>query len=198
MTYLATAQLNNYYKNPRLGNVDLIAESLLQYGQYRSIVVNKGTKTNRPNEVLVGNHTLKAAKQIGLDKLLCKIIDVDEETAARIVLVDNSTSDMATYDDELLLELLESLNEDLSGTGFTDADLDDLLVATEEEIEQVPVNTPQIQRFANTTMKAMFVEMDLPTFVEAQKKLAALMEEMGLSSSAAVIAKLVEKEVAKL
>lgn len=198
MTFIKTSKLNNYFKNPRLGNVDLIAESLKTYGQYRSIVVNKGTKTNRPNEVLVGNHTLQAAKAIGLDELLCKVIDVDDQTAARIVLVDNSTSDMATYDDELLLELLSSLEYDLTGTGFTDVDIDDLLVSTEEEIEAVPVNTPQIERFANTTMKAMFVELDLPVFIEVQKKLAGLMEEFGLTSSAAVIAKLAAEEVAKL
>lgn len=198
MTYLKTSELNNYFKNPRLGNVDLIAESLRTYGQYRSIVVNKGSKTNRPNEVLVGNHTLEAAKVVGLTKLLCKVIDVDDQTAARIVLVDNSTSDMATYDDDLLLELLSSLEDDLAGTGFTDVDIDDLLVSTEEEIDAVPVNTAQIERFANTTMKAMFVELDLPVFIEVQKKLAGLMEEFGVTSSAAVIAKLAAQEVAKL
>jgi len=198
MTYLKVSELNNYYKNPRMGNVELIAESLKTYGQYRSIVVNKGSHTNRPNEVLVGNHTLEAAKSLGLDKLLCKIIDVDDATAARIVLVDNSTSDMATYDDTLLLELLSSLEDDLVGTGFTDVDIDDLLVSTEEEIESVPINSAQIERFANTTMKAMFVELDLETFIEVQKILSALMEEHGLTSSAAVIAKLAAEEVAKL
>jgi ParB-like chromosome segregation protein Spo0J len=197
MTVMKINDLNNYYKNPRKGNVELVAESLRAYGQYRSIVVNLGTKTKRPNEVLVGNHTLEAAKKIGLSMLNCKIIDVDDQTAAKIVLVDNSTSDMGTYDDNLLLELLESLEDDLAGTGFTDIDIEDLLVSTEEE-EQIPVNLTQMERFANTTMKAMFVELDLPTFVEAQKKLATLMAEMELTSSAAVIAKLAAEEVAKL
>lgn len=198
MTYIKTSDLHSYHKNPRIGNVELIAESLKTYGQYRSIVVNKGTKTHRPNEVLVGNHTLQAARRIDLDRLLCKVIDVDDATAARIVLVDNATSDMATYDDNLLLELLCSLEDDLVGTGFTDVDIDDLLVSTEEEIDAVPVNAPQIERFANTTMKAMFVELDLPVFIEVQKKLAGLMAEYGLTSSAAVIAKLAAQEVAKL
>ncbi|WP_233717036.1 hypothetical protein [Mycolicibacterium vinylchloridicum] len=47
--------------------MDAIAESLSQsYGQYRTIVVNKGTLTGRPNEVLAGDHTLMAASQARL------------------------------------------------------------------------------------------------------------------------------------
>ena len=55
------AGLSHYYRNARRGNIKAIAESLRANGQYKPIVVNKGTKTGRPDEVLVGNHTLDAA-----------------------------------------------------------------------------------------------------------------------------------------
>ena len=110
-----------YGKNPRRGDVDAIAESLTVNGQYKPIVVRAGS-----NEVLAGNHTLKAARQLGWDKIAVTFVDVDDDGAARIVLVDNRTNDVATYDEAALAELLSSL-PDLTGTGFGAADLDEML-----------------------------------------------------------------------
>jgi hypothetical protein len=113
--------LVHYGKNPRRGDVDKIAESLLFNGQYKPITVRAGT-----NEVLAGNHTLKAAKQLGWDRIAVTFVDVDDDTAARIVLVDNRTNDVATYDLPELTELLQSM-PDLDGTGYTVPDLEALL-----------------------------------------------------------------------
>lgn len=49
-------KLNHYHKNPRRGNVEKVAESLKSNGQFKPIVVNRGTLTGRPNEILAGNH----------------------------------------------------------------------------------------------------------------------------------------------
>jgi hypothetical protein len=113
-------ELNHYGKNPRKGDVDLIAESLKTNGQYKPITVRAGT-----NEVLAGNHTLKAAKKLGWDRIAVTYIDVDDEQAARIVLVDNRANDLATYDDDVLRSLLQEL-PDLDGTGYTDYFLDEV------------------------------------------------------------------------
>lgn len=123
---LKISELTPYHKNARRGNVDAISESLQVNGQYKPIIVNEGTQTGRPWEVLVGNHTVQAAEQIGLDKLDAVVIDVDDDQARRIVLVDNRTSDLATYDDALLAELLADV-DDFMGTGFSDVDLDALM-----------------------------------------------------------------------
>lgn len=124
--------LKHYGKNPRRGDVDKIAESLRENGQYKAIVVRAGS-----NEVLAGNHTLKAARQLGWDKIAATFVDVDDDAAARIVLVDNRTNDLATYDDTELAALLQSLPT-LDGTGFNPVDLADLLGA----IEQEPADSP--------------------------------------------------------
>jgi len=110
-----------YGKNPRRGDVDAIAESLTVNGQYKPIVVRAGS-----NEVLAGNHTLKAARQLGWDKIAVTFVDVDDDGAARIVLVDNRSNDLATYDEAALAELLSSL-PDLTGSGYGAVDLDELL-----------------------------------------------------------------------
>ncbi|MFH8772064.1 ParB/RepB/Spo0J family partition protein [Streptomyces sp. NPDC017958] len=109
--------LTEYHRNPRSGDVDAIADSLRVNGQYKAIVVNRGTHTGRPNEILAGNHTWAAAKQLGWEQIAATFIDVGDEDAARIVVVDNRTSDLAGYDSELLADILEGL-PNLEGTGY--------------------------------------------------------------------------------
>lgn len=148
---IPTSDLATYYRNPRRGNVEVIAESLERLGQYRPIVVNRGTHTGRPNEVLAGNHTLLAAQKLGWERIDAVTVDVDEETAARIVLVDNKSSDLATYDDDLLADLLQELPH-LEATGWTDDELKRLteyelpagFTAFDESVaDDVPTGTPK-------------------------------------------------------
>lgn len=121
-----TSTLEPYFRNPRVGNVPLIVESLRAHGQYKPLIVNRGTKTGRPNEVLAGNHLLRAGLELGLDKMLVHWLDVDDEEAARIVLVDNRASDKGGYDNVLLAELLQDLPS-LDATGYSEGDLRRLL-----------------------------------------------------------------------
>jgi ParB-like chromosome segregation protein Spo0J len=57
---VAIDDLTPFPGNPRRGAVAAIKESLEQKGQYRPIVVRRQTM-----EVLAGNHTLQAAKELG-------------------------------------------------------------------------------------------------------------------------------------
>ena len=120
------SDLNTFHRNPRRGDVNAIAVSLARHGQYRPIVVNEGSVTGRPFEVLAGNHTLLAARSLGWESIDVALIDVDEETATSIVLADNRLADLGDYDNTDLVDLLDSLNGDYLGTGYDDAFLDDL------------------------------------------------------------------------
>ncbi|MGW1508716.1 hypothetical protein [Streptomyces sp. NPDC002394] len=102
---------------PRTGDLPAIAESLTVNGQYRAVIVNKGTHTGRPNEILAGNHTVAAAQQLGWEQIAATWVAVDDEAAARIVVVDNRTNDLAGYDTALLAEVLSEI-PDLEGTGY--------------------------------------------------------------------------------
>jgi hypothetical protein len=113
--------LRPYSRNPRRGDVASIRESLEANGQYRPVVGNARTR-----EVIAGNHTLAAARELGWTHLAVSWVDVDDATAARIAVVDNRTSDLATWDNALLAELLRDL-PDLVGTGYSSTDLDSLL-----------------------------------------------------------------------
>ena len=129
---LATDTLSIFHRNPRQGDIPAITDSLKAHGQFRPVVVNKGTHTGRPMEVLAGNHTVLAARELdgtewALPELDAYVVDVDDAEADRIVLADNRTSDLGGYDDAVLLELLEGVSDDLEGTGWDDDDLAELL-----------------------------------------------------------------------
>ena len=144
---VSTKDLNVYYKNARRGDVDLIAESMQRNGVYKPLVVNRGTKTGRPMEVLCGNHSLMAIRRLADENprderwqtVDVYVIDVDEQQAARTVIADNKSSDEATYEVEELVNLLTEL-PDLAGTGFDRDELDELLEAldTPELEEETP------------------------------------------------------------
>lgn len=125
---LPTADLRQFHKNPRRGDVDAIATSLTVNGQYKPLIVNRGTHTGRPMEVLAGNHTLQAIRNLATTDaeqwgtIDCWIVDVDDDQASRIVLADNRTADLGDYDNTALLDLLGELEDDLDGTGYTAED----------------------------------------------------------------------------
>jgi hypothetical protein len=110
--------LKPYRDNPRRGNVAAIMESLLENGQYRPIVVWRKTR-----EILAGNHTWQAACELGWEFVDVVYVDVSEEEAAKIVLADNRTNDLATYDMEALHRVLDGVQSAV-GTGYSQIDKD--------------------------------------------------------------------------
>jgi ParB-like chromosome segregation protein Spo0J len=116
--------------NPRKGDLEAIKQSLKENGQYRPIVVNE-----RNNEILAGNHTWMAAKELGWNGIAVWFVNVDETKAKKIVLADNRLNDLGGYDDQLLLSILKDLEDDLEGTGYDLDDMEDILATIDEEIE---------------------------------------------------------------
>lgn len=111
-------------KNPRHGDVGAICESIEANGFYGAIVVQRST-----GFILAGNHRLMAAKAQGLTEIPCVWVDVDDDLALRILLADNRTNDLASYDESVLASLLADLasTSDLLGTGYDGDDLDALI-----------------------------------------------------------------------
>lgn len=139
--------LRAYGKNPRLGNVEKIAESLRVNGQYRPIVVRRET-----GEILAGNHTWKAAKSLGWETVQATYVDgLDDEAAARIVLADNKTSDLGTYSSELLAELLVSLDT-LDGTGYGSDELEQLVAEVTDNKDIALTDPDHVPALPSTTL----------------------------------------------
>lgn len=116
--------------NPRRGDRAAIRESIRVHGVYKPLVVQRGT-----DQVMIGNNTLMEARTLGLREIDVIYKDVDDETARRIMLVDNRTSDVSGYDEGMLREVLLGMN-DLEGTGWSEEDLQDILAAAAHD-EQI-------------------------------------------------------------
>lgn len=97
-------------QNARKGDVASILESLREFGQHRAIVVQRNT-----NRVIVGNHTLKAAKMLGWTEIDAYFVDDDDITAIRRGIADNATGDLATWDLDQLGLLVAEVGDDIPG-----------------------------------------------------------------------------------
>jgi ParB-like chromosome segregation protein Spo0J len=124
--------------NPREGDIGLIIDSLTHMGQYRPIVVNKRTR-----HILSGNHTYQGAVQLGWEKIAVHWIDVDDIEEIKILIVDNRTSDLATYDPQELNKLLTTTN--LKGTGFSPEEVAEILAGGKSKPGHIPVGRSTIR-----------------------------------------------------
>lgn len=117
-------ELQPHPDNPRKGDIGAINESVETNGFYGAVVAQQST-----GYVLAGNHRLLVAEAQGITTLPVIWVDVNDEQARRILTVDNRSNDLADWDDRKLAELLGEM-PDLTGSGFTDEDLETLMRST--------------------------------------------------------------------
>jgi DNA modification methylase len=112
-------------ENPNQGDVGAVSLSIDENGFYGRILVQKST-----GYIIAGNHRYLAAAAAGATTIPAEVLDIDDATARRILLVDNRARDLASYDESALADLLRRQLDEagtLAGTGWTPEDLDDLL-----------------------------------------------------------------------
>lgn len=103
--------------NPNNGDSDAIAVSIEVNGMYRPVEIQAST-----GYILAGNTTYAACLELGATEIPVVWLDVDDETALRILLGDNQLARLARMDRALELPLLERLMDtdlQLLGTGYT-------------------------------------------------------------------------------
>lgn len=126
MTKVKLDTLATFEGNAKIGDLPKIKASLAKLGQYKPIVVNVGTHTGRPNEILAGNNTFAAARELGWEEIEIHTVDVSQEEAVEINVLDNKLSELGTYDEKALAEQLTSL-ADFEITGYSSEEMDKLL-----------------------------------------------------------------------
>ncbi len=135
LEHWSVAELVPYAKNARTHSpeqVNQIARSIESFGFV--------------NPVLVAGHgRLLAAQQLGMDRVPVIVLGhLDEVQRRALVLADNKLAENAGWDEELLkleLQALDDLDFDLDIVGFSDEELDGLLLEEPEgntEDDQVP------------------------------------------------------------
>lgn len=155
-------ELKPYPGNANVGDVEAIAESLEANKQYRPIVVNIGGKTSRMT-ILAGNHTARAAEELGWSRIRVWLVDVDDDHARRINLADNRIASKSTTDEPALAVLLAAATADgddgLAGTGYSSEDVDAVLanLGAGDEAEVEPELPPVPKRA--TTKRGQIVEL---------------------------------------
>jgi len=119
--------------NPRIGDIDAVAKSYDEFGQRKPIVATQD------GEVIGGNHQLAAAKRLGWTHIAVVFTDDDELKAKAFALADNKTSDLGTYDNDLLSEMLSSVSSDpklLAATSFKEEDLLNLSYNPDDDVNK--------------------------------------------------------------
>jgi len=148
------SDLIKHPENPRVGDINAIAASIKSNGWWGTIVAQKST-----NYVLAGNHRLEAAIKLQMATVPVYWVDVDDQQAIKILLADNKTAELATYNEELLIDLLSSVVEesDLLGTGYSDADIAQLLDTLDIDFVPEEGEQPRLdQRNATTCPECGF------------------------------------------
>lgn len=115
--------ISEHPRNPNRNELSRIVESIEEDGFYGTVLVQKST-----GYILAGNHRYRAAITAGYDRVPATFVDVDDETAYRILVKDNRLAEFGKRDSEILSELLGELADGrgLAGTGFTQEDLDEM------------------------------------------------------------------------
>lgn len=101
--------------NPRRGNIEAVKKSLDRFGQLKPIVYqlqNVEGKQKRVRVVIAGNHTLKAAIELGWEEIAAvDAAELSEDEARAFALADNRVSDLGTFDDEELRNYLRQASD---------------------------------------------------------------------------------------
>lgn len=157
--------------NPRKGDVEAVKKSYARFGQRKPIVARKdGT-------VIAGNHQLLAARSLGWNEIAVVFVDDDDATAKAFALADNRVSDLGTYDDVALAQMLEDVarsDDGLLGTGYSMQDLDMLLGRNVDDEDATPVEEP-LKPFQKSHF---LISVPLAKHGDVYKALSAALEGM--------------------
>lgn len=135
-------RLQPYAKNARTHSdeqVDQIAASIREFGFTNPILVDSA------DGIIAGHGRLMASKRLGLTTVPVIVLDHLTDAQRRAyILADNKLAMNAGWDNELLAQELQQLDEegfDLELVGFSDEELEDLL-GDNDIVEQVPEGDP--------------------------------------------------------
>jgi hypothetical protein len=200
---VAVEDLVPHPDNPRLGDVEVIAESIQENGFFGAVLAQTSRK-----RIIAGEHRWKAAKAQGEKKVPVIWLDVDDDRARKILLADNKTQDMASYDEAALLALLDDLGADataLAGTGYSLDEYEDLLARNGKVTTAPPATTKpsyaetpaeEEERISNlgtrnkvaSGLRELVLVMPLDAHTKAMERFAELRRDLGTEMTGGEIA----------
>ncbi len=127
------SSLKPHPENPRFGDIGAIAESIKRNGWFGSVVAQVSTRY-----ILAGNHRVMAAQSLGMSKVPVFWVDCDEIRAKAILIAENRTNQLASWDEDGLSKILEELANagELQATGFDGDDVDAILASVDDRPDE--------------------------------------------------------------
>lgn len=114
-------EVKPYENNPRFNDdaVEYVKNSIKEFGFKVPMVIDKN------GTIITGHTRYKAALELGLEEVPCILADdLTEEQIKAFRIADNKTSDLSSWDDDLLGEELKDLIDiDMTDFGFGDFEL---------------------------------------------------------------------------
>lgn len=199
--HVAISKIAPHPRNPNRGDLEAIIESVRTTGFWEPILVQRSS-----GYAISGNHRIEAAVALNMTSLPVVYLDVDDDTAMRIMLAANQTAKRSVYDDQSLAELLAKLALDdvigLLGTGFDQVDLDLLLDRLDHDPTGTPeagtVLTPQDRQagYDASGIRSIILPLAAADYERLIAAFEQLRERMGLATNVEVVVALVEHALA--
>jgi ParB-like chromosome segregation protein Spo0J len=121
-------------------NIKVIKESLEKFGQYRPFVIQKEGMIIR-----VGNGMYQAMQELGIKEADAVIIDLNDDEATALSIIDNRSSELATWDNDLLAECLKDMPDNLLNiTGFDSEDLKGILDGLNSDFNENDIQEDEV------------------------------------------------------
>jgi ParB/RepB/Spo0J family partition protein len=152
--WVSIDELRPWDKNPRKNEkaIPKVVESMKRFGFAAPIIARLD------GEIIAGHTRYQAAKQLGLDRVPVRYMDLDPADARLLALADNKLNEIAEWDENALNEILRELNdEQLLVAGFDipkEIDVTALEISAPEEQFCLFIDCPDEE-----TLRDLFDEM---------------------------------------
>ena len=146
-------------------NLEAIMKSLERFGQQKPIVVDK------ENFVRAGNGTLQAAEKLGWKHVFAQRSELSADEIAAYAISDNRTAELAEWDMDLLVQQLQSFEEEtlVEAAGFNEVELLSMLNSDIEEVNDALEEWEGMPAFNQPELchRTMLVHFEKPESVVA-------------------------------
>ncbi|MCF6766476.1 site-specific DNA-methyltransferase [Thiotrichales bacterium 19S3-7] len=137
LIYKDINELIPYANNTKIHSddqIEKIASSLKEFGFMNPVLIDN------ENSVIAGHGRLLAARKIGLKNVPCICFShLNEAQKKAYMIADNRLAEDAEWDDDLLkieLNFLDEIDFDLSLTGLSKNEMENLMISVSDEIEK--------------------------------------------------------------
>ena len=151
--YLKLSEIKPYEQNPRLNDaaVDAVAKSIAEFGFVQPICVD------RHNVIVIGHTRFRAGNKLGLKTVPVVKLDLSDEKARSLRLIDNSTHDLSSWElEKLLAEIGDMPEVDFMEFGL---DIDAIMADSQGIVADPDEESPEDGRKQNDRITVIIDDM---------------------------------------